>query len=128
MAEGIDLAGQGNPLPTDFPYKGQWILEPRIFLYRPENQQSLGRPEMTPVVDPGSPNWSFGINSMQLAWQLHVGSEQIFAHNKAGTLLLVRVDDVPASAGATHAKRYIFQIGDRQAGITIEGGGPSGSA
>jgi hypothetical protein len=126
--KGIPLAGQGKPLSADFPYKGEWILEGRIFLYRPAAQRSLGGPEMTPVVNEGKSNWCFGINSMQLAFALRVDSEKIFLHNRMGTLFLVGADDVGPTAGASHAKRYIFQIGDVQAPIIIEGGGPSGNA
>jgi hypothetical protein len=128
--KGMPLKGQGKPLPPDFPYQGEWLLENRIFLYRPAAQTSLGggSPEMTPTLNEGTPDWCFGINSMQLAWTLRVGSEEIFKHNRAGTLFLVRTDDVPPTHGATHAKRYIFQIGDRQAPIIIEAGGLSGSA
>jgi hypothetical protein len=126
--KGISLSGQGKSLPPDFPYKGEWLLENRIFLYRPTAQHSLGAPEMTPIIGSGSPDWCFGINSMQLAWALQVGSEDIFAHNRAATLYLVRTDEVAPTRGATEAKRYIFQIGERQTAITIEAGGPSGTA
>ena len=127
--KGIPLTGQGKPLPEDFPYKGEWLLENRIFLYRPTHQRMLGgrMPEMTPFIQSGA-DWCFGINSMQLAWALRVGSERIFEYNRTGTLYLVRVDDVAPAHGATSAKCYIFQINNLQAGITIEAGGPSGAA
>ena len=35
---GIPLAGQGNPLPSDCPYDGAWLLERVIFLYRPTSK------------------------------------------------------------------------------------------
>jgi hypothetical protein len=28
---------QGKPLPPDFPYEGQWLMENRIFIYRPKD-------------------------------------------------------------------------------------------
>ena len=127
--KGLPLAGQGKPLPFDFPYKGQWLLEGRVFLYRPENQTSLGGPEMTVILNDNSDDWCLGFNSMQLAFALRVGSEQIFAHNSARTLFLVRTDDVPPpSPSGLKAKRYIFQIEDRQAPVTIELGIPGGRA
>jgi len=126
--KGLPLRGQGTPLPAGFPYEGQWILEGVMFLYRPSAQTSLGGPEMTPAVKYGESSWCFGLNSMQLAFSLRVGSEEIFEHNRNETLFLVRTDDVPPTHGATHAKRYIFQIGDVQAGMTIEAGAPGGNA
>jgi hypothetical protein len=126
--KGIPLRGQGTPLPADFPYKGEWLLENRIFLYRPDAQRSLGGAEMTPILNEGTSHWCFGINSMQLGFALRVNSEDIFRHNREHTLFLVRTDDVPPTLGAGHAKRYIFQIGDVQAPLIIEGGGPSGNA
>src|SRR5690242_2341166 len=94
LGKRMPLASQGKPLPGEFPYVGQWILEDRIFLYRPKAPQSLGGPEMTLLLDSG-PQWCFGINSMQLAFALGVGSDKIFEHNRNGTLFLVRTDDVP---------------------------------
>ena len=32
----IELAGQGEPLPAEFPYRGEWMLKPRMFLYIPD--------------------------------------------------------------------------------------------
>lgn len=128
--KGLPLNGQGKSLPDDFPYKGEWLLEGRMFLYRPIAQTSLGggTPEMTPIVNEGSSDWCFGINSMQLAFALQVGSEEIFKHNRAGTLFLVRTDNVTPTHTAIAAKRYIFQIGERQAPITIEASAHSGTA
>lgn len=65
-----------------------------------------------------------GINAMTLALDLHTGSNKIFEHNKARTLLLIRVDDVAPVKGGGAAKRYIFQVGDAQAAVTVEGFGP----
>jgi hypothetical protein len=126
----IRLPGQGRALPRDFPYKGEWLAERRIFLYVPDAQHSLGAgiQEMTPVHQFNESEWCFGINAMVLAFQLHVGSHEIFAYNRRGTLLLVRVDEPLPTAGATHARRYTFQVDDRQTSITIEGGTPSGAA
>lgn len=121
------LRGQGKPLPPNFGYDDQWILEGRIFLYRPATQQILGGLDVTAIVDGSGSDWSLGINSMQLAWQLGVGSEEIFEHNRLGTLSLVGFEDVPPSVDASFAKRFTFQIGDRQGGLTVEGGGPNGN-
>jgi hypothetical protein len=126
----IRLRGQGRALPKGFPYKGEWLVERRVFLYSPENKHRPGAEELeiTPVHQISESEWCFGINAVVLAWQLSIGSHEIFAHNRRGTLLLVGVDDPPPTAGATHARRYTFQIGERQTSITLEGGRPSGTA
>ena len=119
----IQLPGQGRPLPHGFPYKGEWLAERRIFLYVAENQRVVGTAahEITPVHQLSASEWCFGIDATALAWQLGVGSHEIFAHNRRRTLFLVGVDDPPPTTEATHARRYIFQIGERQASITLEG-------
>jgi hypothetical protein len=68
----LSLDGQGNPLPEDFTYKGVWLLEPQLFLYRPYANKTAGDRELTPVVSAGQ-NWSYGINAMQLAFALRSG-------------------------------------------------------
>jgi hypothetical protein len=79
----FQLSGQGKPLPKDFPYKGEWLVEPRIFLYRPENPHDTGIPEITPVHQLSESEWCFGINSITLSRNFGVGSHEIFAHNRA---------------------------------------------
>jgi hypothetical protein len=118
----FQLSRQGRPLPKDFPYKGEWLVERRIFLYRPENEHGTGIPETTPVHRLNESEWCFGINSITLSRNLGVGSHEIFAHNRRRTLLLVGVDDA-----ATHERPYTFQIGEQKASITIQGA-PDGSA
>ena len=124
------LSGQGRALPKDFPYQGEWLVERRIFLYLPDDQRSLGSavPEITPVHQFSESEWCFGINAMDLAWKLGMGSHEIFACNRRGTLLLVGVDDPPPTAGAAHARRYTFQIDELQTSITIEGSAPGSTA
>jgi hypothetical protein len=125
--KGIPLRDQGEPLPEDFPYKGQWLHKPLLFLHRPIGQASLGGAEITAVAQ-FEGNICAGISSMQLAFLLRVSSEDIFVHNAANTLFLVRTDEIPPSVGGTQAKQYVFQIGERQAPMIIEGGGPNGNA
>jgi hypothetical protein len=111
------LNGQGKPLPTDFPYNGEWLVERRIFLYRPnQNGPVTGMPEITPVHQLNESEWCFGINAITLSRDLGVGSHEIFAHNRRRTLLLVEIDDAAADE-----RRYTFEIGERQASITIQG-------
>jgi hypothetical protein len=122
------LSGQGRSLPKDFPYQGEWLVERRIFLYRPDDDPMSGTTEKHPVHQLTESEWCFGINSTTLSRMFGVGSHEIFTYNRRRTLLLVGVDDVTPAAGATGARRYTFQIDERQASITIEGGAPDGSA
>jgi hypothetical protein len=120
----ISLRGQGNPLPPHCPYKGEWLLENVMFLYQPKDQTALGDglPEMTAGFRRGDGERCFGINSIQLASALGIDSEQVFEHNRAGTLFLESAFDVAPSHGSAHAKRYVFRIGDKSVGMTIEAG------
>lgn len=126
QVKGIPLAGQGKPLPKTFTYVGQWILEDRIFLYRPKPQQTLGGPAMTLLVADG-PRWCFGINALQLAFALGVESGKIFEHNKNGTLFLVRTDNASPSHGVSSTRRYVFQIGACQTEFVVQMGTASGN-
>jgi hypothetical protein len=125
----IPLFGQGKPLPPDCPYEGQWLIEDHMFLYRPRNQTTLGGSgtEMTAGFQKPDGKWCFGFNSMALAWELRVGSEEIFEHNKRKTLILENVGPIPAEHGGTAAKVYIFRVGDQTARVVIEAG-PEGTA
>jgi hypothetical protein len=125
----IPLRGQGKPLSPDCPYSGEWLIENVMFLYRPTAQRTLGGggAEMTAGFKTPDGEWCFGFNSMVMAWELRVGSEQIFEHNRNGTLILQNVAAVPPQRGGTAAKRYVFRIGDRMASFVIEAG-PEGTA
>ena len=37
---GIPVTRQGNPLPAEFGYEGEWLHQPHLFLYRPLAGQS----------------------------------------------------------------------------------------
>lgn len=115
----IPLLGQGKPLPSDFPFSGEWLLENQMFLYRPEVPQRSGESEIVVLSDEPD-NSCFGFNSVALACQLGVGRQRIFRHNRKGSLYLVRTLIVPPQFGGNAAKAYIFQIGTRQCSITIE--------
>lgn len=124
----IQLDGQGKQLPSNFPYKGQWILEGRIFLFHPESTTQLGGPQFTTIFHDTNGKWNLGFDAMQLGWALKMNSDDVFKANTARELILESAEDVPASIGGTHAKRYIFRIGDKIAPLTVEAGGASGTA
>jgi hypothetical protein len=115
------LVGQGRPLPKDFPYKGEWLVERRIFLYRPDDAPASEETEKHPVHQLNETEWCFGINSITLSRVFGIGSHEILAYNRRRILFLVGVDDVRPTKGATGARRYTFQIDERQGSITIEG-------
>lgn len=117
----LSLDGQGNPLPEHFPYKGEWLLDPQLFLYRPDANQTAGDRELTPVVSAGGQNWSYGINAVQLAFALRVGVDKLFECNRNGTLVFVCSDEVAPNRGTLPALRLIFKIDDRQTAIILEG-------
>jgi hypothetical protein len=117
----LSLDGQGNPLPEHFPYKGEWLLDPQLFLYRPDANQTAGDRELTPVVSAGGQNWSSGINAVQLAFALRVGVDKLFECNRNGTLVFVCSDEVAPNRGTLPALRLIFKIDDRQTAIILEG-------
>ena len=121
----VPLRGQGKPLPDDCPYKGEWLIENKMFLYRPTNQRAR---ELTAGFRRADGEWCFGFNSETMAAELGVGSDEIFVHNRNRTLILEGVaDDVPPLGGGAAAKGYRFRIGDRTADFAIETG-PEGTA
>lgn len=121
----LPLLGQGKPLPADCPYLGEWLHENKLFLYRPTDQQQQTE-ELTPGFRRADGEWCLGFNAVTLASELGVGSEEIFAHNRNRTLILEGVGPVRPRSG-TAAKIYIFRIGGRRTGFTVEVG-PEGAA
>jgi hypothetical protein len=120
------LAGQGTPLPPNCGFDGEWLLKNVLFLYWPEDQTIMDDTEMNVGFQNSDGKWSFGINAIQLARTCGTTSEQLFEANRAGTLLLVKIE-----GGATldaPAKRYTFRVGDHEAQIIISAGRPSGTA
>ena len=116
----------GKPLPADCPYTGEWLLENRLFLYRPSNQQTQTA-EFTAGFKRADGEWCLGFNATTLASELRVGSEEIFEHNRSRTLILDSVGAVTPQRGGVAAKNYIFRIDDRAASCIVEVG-PEGSA
>lgn len=123
----VPLLGQGKPLPADCPYAGEWLIENKMFLYRPEHGRT--EIELMAIFQMPDGKQCFGFNSETMAKQLGVGSEEIFAHNRNRTLVLVGVaNDVLPRRGGTAAIGYRFTIdGNRFADFAIENS-PGGTA
>lgn len=118
----IPLVGQGNPLPGDFPYRGQWLLEPRVFLYTPDDpsQSAADAVQFTAWVQPAQDDWSFGFDAAQLAANLGVTMAELLEANRARSLMLENVyADTPTGDGASQ-KIYEFRLGITTANITVE--------
>jgi hypothetical protein len=126
----IPLAGQGKPLPPGFPQRGEWLLENRMFLCRPDEDRSPGggRPQFTASGPSPDGGWCVGFDAAELASALDVEVELIFEANRKGALVLARTEDVPPTYGGAGAKLYVFRLGERQAGLTIEAVGQGGRA
>jgi hypothetical protein len=126
----IHLRGQGTPLPPGFPYRGAWLMEPRLFLYRPtpEQEGTPGKPVFTAEIKPATDEWSVGFDATRLALGLGVSIDALFEANQCGDLTLDRIEaDTPTGDDAT-VKRYVFALNGKEAGATIVGGGISGTA
>ena len=126
----IPLAGQGKPLPADFPYKGEWLLEHRMFLYRADASRGGdgAAPQFT-AAGPSSPgSFCFGFDVEQLAAALNMESDKVFEANRDGSLILIGTAEVPPTQGGTAAKQYGFRCGDNEGSLTIEVDGRSGQA
>ena len=87
----IPLNGQGNPLPPNFPYRGEWILEPRMFLYVPDQAESTASnaPRFTASLNDNRDDWCFGFDSEQLATALNITTDSLFQANRHRKLTLV---------------------------------------
>ena len=115
----IPLIGQGEDLPPDFGYRGQWILKPRIFLYSPDDEATAGLdvPQFAAEVNPGTDDWSFGANAPRLAAALGIETEALFAANRSGELTL---ENVSQGGEGASSKAYVFRCGDKEATLNFE--------
>jgi hypothetical protein len=122
----IPLKGQGNPLPPNFPYRGEWILEPRMFLYIADQTQS-NAPRFTASLNDNSDDWCFGFDSEQLAAALNITTESLFQANRHRELTL---ENVEASTPDEMAliKRYTFRVGASETSLSVQTLGQGGSA
>jgi hypothetical protein len=108
------LRGQGNPLPKGVAYNAEWLLEPMIYLYRREAQQSGdGEIELTPTVVMADYSICFGIDAAMLASKFGLSAEELFENNRGRRLFIDSMEDRPDST------RFVFRVGNMQTGLTL---------
>jgi hypothetical protein len=93
-----------------------------MFLYVPDEAQpgDPAAPQFTVHVNQMQDDWSFGLESTQLATALGITPGELFDANRSRKLTLERVEaDTPTGEGA-HVKRYTFRVGDKEGSLTIE--------
>ena len=101
----IPLIGQGEPLPADCPYTGEWLHKDKLFLYQPSGEQ-LQRLELTAGFKRADGEWCLGFNAVILASELGAWNEEIFEHNRTRTLILEVVGPAPPQLGRTDVTIY----------------------
>jgi hypothetical protein len=118
----IELMGQGEPLPPDFPYEGEWILCPRMFLYLPQEPSPANPsvPQFTVRWNIGQENWSFGFDVTRLATAFGTTADAIREANRRGGLTLENVfANTPGGENATK-KIYVFGYAGKTIDMTVE--------
>jgi len=121
----IALLGQGKPLPADCPYKGEWLYENKLFLYRSDKPLDI---ELTPIYQSPDGELAIGFNACAMAEKLGTTVDGIFLYNQNRSLILEAAGPVPCIRGGAAAKAYYFTI-DRfkRVEFRVEAG-PDGSA
>jgi hypothetical protein len=114
----VELAGQGEPLPTEFPYQGEWMLKHRMFLYIPDEPTTVAPtvPQFTVSLNTSEENWSFGFDATRMAVAFDVTTEAVREANRRGELTLETV--LASTPDGENADRKIYVFGYR--GKTIE--------
>jgi hypothetical protein len=112
--------GQGKPLPTDFSYRGEWVIEHLVFLYRSDDGESIAgdAPRFT-ASGTSDGRQSIGFDAAQLAAALGIEINEVFAANQNGSLSLLGTNDASDLRGVP-AKRYVFGLGKKRAALVIE--------
>ena len=126
----IPLNGQGNPLPPNFPYRGEWILEPRMFLYVPDQAESTASnaPRFTASLNDNRDDWCFGFDSEQLATALNITTDSLFQANRHRKLTLENVEASTPDGEMALIKRYTFRVGANETSLSVQTLGQAGSA
>jgi hypothetical protein len=89
----IPLRGQGRPLPADFPYQGDWLIERRWFLYVPDAQQQglSGASEYVATV-PTDQDELIGWDAAKLSATIGIATERLYELNRLKQLTIDQVD------------------------------------
>lgn len=117
--------GQGEPLPPECGYVGQWIIKDRLFLCRLPALESSG--EFTPSFVSESAHTCIGFTAAGLAQRFGISEDELLGLNVSKTLA-VQVMPVLPRAGGTTARMFGFSDGRSIVTLVIEGGGQSGTA
>ncbi len=108
--------GQGEPLPDDAIFQGQWILRGELFL-------AVGHADMsprslaTPIIQIPDGPAAFGIHAHHLGNALGVTHDEIMTANQDHSLWLIRVQ--PGVREGKPATMFEFRLGNRIADITM---------
>jgi hypothetical protein len=114
----VTLTGQGEPLPAEFPYKGEWMLKPRMFLYTLDEATAVAPivPQFTAELNAYQEDWSFGFDARNLARCFCISSDAVREANRRGELTLENVLANTPDGENADVKIYVF----RYAGKTVE--------
>jgi hypothetical protein len=115
----VPLIGQGIPLPTHFPFEGEWLHENELFLYRIDHANDA---EFTAGFLSADCERCVGVNAAVLASLLELGIDEVYEHNRNGTLLLDNIHHgyLPQREDAVAAV-FVFRINTRFAGLVFDG-------
>src|SRR5215813_12456547 len=123
--KGEPLPGQGQPLPSDCPHEGEWLLWNSLFLAR--TASSSDKPQLTLGFQTAEGKWCAGFDATLLANAFGISVDALFEANRAGTLTLLGVEDAPSRFGGVAAKNYAFAFGHKVSVHTIEAVQASGN-
>ncbi|MGD0186133.1 MAG: hypothetical protein ABSC25_12905 [Roseiarcus sp.] len=113
--------GQGTPLPPSFPYKGQWVAPPLVFLYEDDRHLIGGAAQRFNVFVPlASGDLATGFSAEQLAGAFVVTTERILESNADGSLLLLGTTDAKPAHGGISAKGYVFGLAGEKRCLVVE--------
>ena len=118
----VKLTGQGGPLPDDFPYKGEWMLKPRMFLYVPDEPTTVAPtvPQFTASLNTYQEDWSFGFDATRLATCFNITTEALREANRRGELTLENVLASTPDGENADLKIYVFGHAGKTVKMNIE--------
>lgn len=120
---------QGEALPPDSGYEGQWLTPTIAFVYRPKGEgiKDATSPRLTAQVHWPDGTSSIGFDVGLLAGAFEITEEAVFEANKQYLLLLLHVQPAILDSGHRGAV-FRFGIGDVTREFTVEYVDHSGTA